>query len=267
MNRPGSVGWQVPVSVIVIAALLTSFGGLTAVSASGPPVSHASASCEELAVPAYFSPGPAWVQLDQSKPVPSTLVVDISGRGAGNSANATFRAAIDSARTAGIKVLGYIATAYATRPTSVVENNVRDYKSWYGVNDIFLDEVTPTTEQLPYYQNLATYIHRLSPGSQVWLNPGTYPSEEYMSVGNVVMVFEGTYATYLSLQVPSWVDSYPASKFAHTIYDTSGSQLANAFRLAKSRHAGYIYVTDGSGSDPYSSLPSYWSNEDARECK
>ena len=31
-----------------------------------------------------------------------------------------------------------------------------------------------------------------------------------MSVGNVVMVFEGTYAQYLNDQVPTWARAFPA---------------------------------------------------------
>jgi hypothetical protein len=77
------------------------------------------------------------------------------------------------------------------------------------------------------------------------------------------MVFEGTYAQYLTLQVPSWVDSYPASRFAHTIYATSPADLANALKLATSRRGGHVYVTDGSGANPYAGLPSYWSREDS----
>jgi hypothetical protein len=36
-----------------------------------------------------------------------------------------------------------------------------------------------------------------------------------------------------------------------------------ALRLARNRHAAWVYVTDGTGNNPYRSLPSghYWLNE------
>ena len=95
------------------------------------------------------------------------------------------------------------------------------------------------------------------------LNPGTYPDQRYMSIGDIVMVYENTYASYVKLRVPGWVRNYPAAKFAHAIYATSSSQLADAIGLSRQRNAGYIYVTGNSGANPYRSLPAYWAG---REC-
>ena len=108
---------------------------------------------------------------------------------------------------------------------------------------------------------MASYIHGYSRGASVWLNPGIYPDQAYMSVGDVVMVFEGTYAQYLSLDVPGWAHQYAASKFAHTIYATPDSSLAAVLKLAQSRNADHVYVTDASGDNPYDVLPSYWTKE------
>ena len=41
-------------------------------------------------------------------------------------------------------------------------------------------------------------------------------------------------------------------------HDTLGSGV-----LAASRRGGHVYVTDGSGANPYAALPSYWSQEDS----
>jgi hypothetical protein len=159
--------------------------------------------------------------------------------------------------------MGYSSTDYAKRSAAAVEADVRHYKAWYDVTDIFLDEVSSSSSGIGYYRHLTDYIHHVNQGSMVMLNPGIYPSRQYMSVADVVMVYENTYANYASLHVPRWVDNYPAAKFAYTIYATSGSQLANAISLARRRHAGYVYVTDRTGSNRYSSLPGYWPSEDA----
>ena len=189
------------------------------------------------------------------------MILDISGVGAGNEPDPHFTALVRQVKARGITVLGYISTVDGQRPTAEVETEVRNYKAWYGVTDIFLDRVTSTQPKAAYYRQLVSYIHQLNPGSSVWLNPGQYPDQTYMSIGDVVMVFEGTYAQYLSLHVPGWVDEYPASRFAHTIYATPPSGLSQVLNLAVSRRAGHVYVTDGSGSNPYDGLPSYWPRE------
>ena len=131
------------------------------------------------------------------------------------------------------------------------------------MTDIFLDEVSSNDSGLAYYQQLSDYIHGTNPGALVILNPGTYPSEPYMSIGDIILAFEGTYAEYLGLDVPSWVDDYPAAKFANVIYGAPESGLASAISTAQRRHVGYIYVTPDTGANPYGSMAGYWTREDA----
>lgn len=219
--------------------------------------------CQNMVVPAYFYPGAGWTRAADSKPVPRIMILDVAGPGAGSAPQRKYQAAVRRAQAAGITILGYSDTDYTQRPPADIEADVRNYQAWYGVTNIFLDQVSSGPAQLGYYRSLARYIHSVNPGSAVMLNPGTYPDQRYMSVGDIVMVFENTYASYVSLQVPGWVHKYPATRFAYVIYGTSGSQLANAISLAQERHAGFVYVTNGTGLERYNSLPGYWSREDA----
>ena len=66
-----------------------------------------------------------------------------------------------------------------------------------------MDEVSSDAALIPYYQDLADYI-RAMPGTFVALNPGTIPAQGYMSVGDTVVVFEGTYNTYKNWSAPAW---------------------------------------------------------------
>ena len=190
------------------------------------------------------------------------MILDVTNTGAGNAPNLGLQAVVNQARAAGITVLGYTDTSYGNRPAAAAEADVQHYKAWYRVTDVFLDQAATGSAQLGYYRNLAAYIRRLNPGATIWLNPGSYPDQGYMSVGNVVMVFEGPYASYVHINVPSWVSHYPAARFAHTIYATPGSELTSAIRLSRSRNAGHVYITDRSGANPYGGLPGYWSRED-----
>jgi hypothetical protein len=220
-------------------------------------------SCQQSLIPAYFYPGANWVKAIDSKPAPRFMLMDITSSGAGSSPDPNYQAEVKRAQAAGITLVGYSATDYARRPAGDVEADVRHYKSWYGVTDIFLDGVSSNDGGLAYYRQLSDYIHGTNPGSMVVLNPGTYPSERYMSIGDIVLVFEGTYAAYLRIGVPGWVDDFPAAKFAYVIYGTPAARLASAISTSQRRHVGYIYVTPNTGINPYGALASYWAGEDA----
>lgn len=222
----------------------------------------AAAGCQHTFVPAYAWSSAFWNGAIDSHPAPSVIILDITGVGAGTAPEPHFQALVDKAHAAGIKILGYSSTEYGQRPAAQVEADVRNYQSWYHANGMFLDLTASDTGELGYYQNLAGYIHSTIPQSLIWLNPGDFPAQGYMSVGDVVMVFEGSYAGYRQLQVPGWVSHYDPSRFVNVVYATSGSDLASAVSLAGSRRAGYLFVTDLPGSpNPYGALPSYWSQE------
>ena len=222
---------------------------------------HVATVCQKLVVPAYFTVVSEWGPAEASTPEPSTMILGVTSTGPGSAPNASLQAFVTRARAKGITILGYVATNYEQRPMAAVEADIRDYKAWYGVTDIFLDQVTRTLAQIDYYETLSDYIHQTNPGSRVWLNPGVYPNQLYMALGDVVMVYEGTFADYVGLRPPAWTDEYAASRFAHVIFATPSSELLRALQLAQTRNAGYVYVTDGTGSNPYGSLPSYWSRE------
>lgn len=255
-----------PLVVVVIAALavLGTAAGIT-LTAIGP--GSTATRCQNVFVPAFFYPESIWKQTVDSSPAPSVMILDISGLGAGSQPEAHFRSVVHLAQAAGVTVLGYSSTALGQRPIAQVEADVQNYKAWYGVTGMFLDEVQGVVSQLPYYQELASYIHHANPGSPIWINPGLYPDRAYMSVANVVMAFEGPYSAYRTDQVPGWVRQYPRWRFAHTVHTTSQEQLGSTVSLARSRNAGYLYVTDRAGSNPYDGLPSYWSALDSAVTK
>jgi Spherulation-specific family 4 len=227
-------------------------------SGSGAPTAS---GCQSTFVPAYFYASSIWEQAIDTTPRPTVMLLNVDN-GVGTSPLSHFQTLVKQAQDAGITVLGYSSTEYGARAVSSVESEISDYKSWYGVNGIFLDLTQGTSGEFSYYQTLANYIRSTIPGGIVWLNPGSYPDPSFMSIANVVMVFEGSYSSYLSDQVPSWVSQYSPSQFAHVLYDTPQSDFASAVNLSRQRRAGHLFVTDLSGSgNPYGALPSYWSQE------
>jgi hypothetical protein len=219
--------------------------------------------CQNGFVPAYFYASSVWAQAIDTKPAPRVMLLNVDN-GVGTAPLSHFQARVRQAHAAGITVLGYSSTVYGQRSIGSIEAEVRQYKAWYGVNGIFLDLTQGTAGELSYYRQLASYIRATVPNAVIWLNPGTYPAQSFMSVANVVMVFEGSYASYLQDHVPSWVSHYQPGQFAHVIYATPRSDFASAVNLSRARRAGYLFVTDLPGSpNPYGALPSYWTQEAA----
>jgi hypothetical protein len=277
--RPASAGSGQPrfralVSVPAILAILAGLVGVpvtgTAADAgpgasrvtAGPLVSRVTPGCQRTFVPAFPWSASLWTQAMDSRPAPGVMILNVTGVGAGNVPVPHFQALVRRAHAHGVTVLGYSSTEYGQRPPAAVEADARNYKAWYKANGMFLDLAAASRGELPYYRRLASYIRRVDRRSVIWLNPGAYPDQAYLQAGNVLVVFEGSYATYRGLQVPGWVAHYKAARFADVIYSTPGRDLAHAVRLARLRRAGYVYVTDLPGSpDPYSALPSYWTRE------
>jgi Spherulation-specific family 4 len=226
---------------------------------TGPVVA---AGCQDTFVPAYFYASSDWTQAIDTRPKPAVMFLNVDS-GPGTSPQSHFQTLTRQAQAAGITVLGYSSTEYGGKPIASVEAEINDYKSWYGVNGIFLDLTQGTSGELSYYRQLANYIRANVPGGVVWLNVGAYPVPSFMSVANTVMVFEGSYSSYVSDQVPGWVSQYSPSHFANVLYATPAADFDSAVNLSRTRsRAGFLFVTDLPGSgNPYGAMPSYWSQE------
>lgn len=210
-----------------------------------------------LLIPAYFDPTafPAlWTQMTTA-PVGSIIVMNPAS-GPGSSPNAAYVSAVAALQGAGMKVVGYIDTAGSGTSIGTVEAQVGDYISWYGVNGIFLDNASTSSAEFSYYSTLYTYIHGTS-AAFVVLNHGAIPNSGYLAYGDVLNIFEGTYAAFTQYIAPSWAQANTA-KIANIVYATTSAQLQEAAYLTVYGYAQSIYITNGTGANPYSALPSYW---------
>jgi hypothetical protein len=256
--REGRPALRVLAAGAVVLAALAAIG----LPATADATAAAPATCQHSFVPAYPWSSSFWAQAMDSKPAPGVMILNVTGSGAGTAPVSHFQALVKRAQKKGVTVLGYSSTEYGQRPAAAVEADARNYKAWYKVNGMFLDLTANAGSELSYYKNLATYIHAVNPGSVIWLNVGAYPAQGYMSVGNVVVAFEGSYASFRQLRVPAWTAHYKPARFADVIYATPASDLAAAVKLSRQRRTGYLYATELQGSpDPYSALPSYWASE------
>jgi len=225
-----------------------------------PTLSYSQSFCQSISIPAYFYPGPLWEKVINGRPSVNTVIMNPEN-GPGQIKNPDYVEAIKNAQRTGISVIGYIHTDYGNRNVNLVKSEIDKYISWYDVNGIFLDEVSTDPNQIPYYNELYNYIHSYWDMIAV-LNPGTFPHESYMKVGDILLVFEGNYWSYFRLEIPSWVFTYDPGRFWHVIYDIRTKFfMKNVVRLSRNRNAGNVYVTNDKGDNPYDTLPSYWDDE------
>jgi hypothetical protein len=83
---------------------------------------------------------------------------------------------------------------------------------------------------------------------------------------DIVILFEDTYANYLTWQPAGWEYKYSNSKVWHLVHTTPANtgNFTNAVTLAKARGAGNVYVTDDVlVPDPWNTVPNstYWAAE------
>jgi hypothetical protein len=82
-----------------------------------------------------------------------------------------------------------------------------------------------------------------------------------MAASNILQVYEGTEAAFQGTTFPSWMASYPASRFAATISAGTSAGVSTDVSDAAKDGIGNVYVDDEAEPPNYSTLPAFWSTE------
>jgi len=215
-----------------------------------------------IAVPAYFAPGNGWNRLAGRGGAAALAVVNPNS-GPGAAVEPAYAQAIRRAQAHGVRVFGYVHTSYGARPQAAVLAEAEGYRDWYAVDGIFFDEARSDRAGQPYYAALRRALKARDSALLIALNPGTRPDERYMDVAEVVVTFEGDFASYLREPTPpAWMQRLAPSRFWQIVYGVpDAAALQQVLASAGEGHAGYIYITDGTLPNPYGALPSYWTEE------
>ena len=222
-----------------------------------PPV-----TVQKVAVPSYFYPGPVWERMGQGVPALGLAIINPDS-GPGALLDKNYVQATQRAQARGVRVLGYVATGYGTRPKADVKAEITQYYNRYHVDGIFLDEAANACAQVPYYQALFQYIKTKGGAATVAINPGMVTPECYAPAADIIVNFEGSAASYATWQPAGWELNYPPERFWHLVYSTPKSQLAQVLALSRGRQAGWVYVTPDALPNPWDTLPgaAYWQAE------
>jgi hypothetical protein len=228
-----------------------------------------------LLVPAYFYPAGEglkhWERLiAAAKRVPVVAIVNPAS-GPGDKADANYTRLLDRAkRQPGLTLLGYVSTRYAKRPLADVKADVDCWLRLYPqIHGIFFDEQASAADQTGYYAALYADVRKERKLRLVVTNPGTTCAEAYLEkpAADVACLFEGAdgFATW---KPPEWVGKYGARRFAAIAYKVGeAEQMRKAVAAAAEKGAGWLYVTDAAGNNPWDRLPAYWDEEVAAVSK
>ncbi|HZW35002.1 MAG TPA: spherulation-specific family 4 protein [Isosphaeraceae bacterium] len=241
-----------------------------AVFLAAPHSRPARASSTSVLVPAYVYPAGAgravWDQLAASARSITLEVIVNPASGPGRARDPNYVAAVDRLRAVGGRVLGYVHTSYGKRPLAAVEQDVRSYLQFYGVDGFFIDEMANTPQALGYYESLYRSIKRLNPSFKVVGNPGTpYTLPDYLKAVDTLVIFEGSaaaYAEYRPMGPAPWVANHPPGRFANLVYAVHDAKaMHQALGEARKTNAGSVFITNDTLPNPYRGLPSYWTEE------
>eukprot|EP01111_Echinosteliopsis_oligospora_P008466 TRINITY_DN2415_c0_g1_i1.p1 TRINITY_DN2415_c0_g1~~TRINITY_DN2415_c0_g1_i1.p1 ORF type:complete len:261 (+),score=40.57 TRINITY_DN2415_c0_g1_i1:51-833(+) len=161
-----------------------------------------------------------------------------------------------------LPLFGYSHTSEGNRGISIIKGEIAAYFSFYPqLNGIFLDEGSNDCNEFDYYHELYTYIKSLKPDATVVINPGTNVPECYSNCSDILVTFESPLSVYKDYVMSPWNLNYPTTRFWHIVYDVYEDELASTLKKMVSNHAGYVYVSDLSGDNPYNANPSYLTEE------
>lgn len=245
---------------------MIDFRGLAALAcaalASGPAARAAEIS---VLVPAYFYPVPAspWETLIADAPGADITAILNPASGPGAFIDPSYTAVVNSFRSGGGSVVGYVFSSYGARPLGEVLADVDTYAAYYAIDGVFVDEMSNSGDPatIDYYAAIYAHVKAVDPDWRVVGNPGTNTLEEYLTrpAADVLVVVENFAAAYDGYVPSAWNFVYPRRHFchlAHTQLTVAG--MAEQLWLARQRNAGWIFITDDTLGNPWDTLPAYW---------
>src|SRR3989454_3831957 len=257
MNLPGHSSKRTSslaiVSVLFFAAIVTATAR----------ISFAATSSSGVVIPLYTYPtdGSWSASLQAKKAHPNVPIIAVinPGDGPGGSSDSNYVQGVKNFQAAGIIVIGYVATGYASHGMSDLDAQISRYKNWYSVNGIFFDEMANNQGNENYYSTLNTYVKSLGM-TYTMGNPGTTTLKSYVGTLDSIIIYESAGTPSLSYPASAtFYPSYSKSNFGFLAY--SVPSLDTSFETSASTYVQWLYITNDGLSNPWDTLPSYFMNE------
>jgi hypothetical protein len=225
-------------------------GGTTGTTT--PPATGAAATI----VPLYTDPSdPSWNTVIAAKmqhPKVGVIAIVNPNNGPGSAASSSYASGIARLDAAGIKVLGYVATGYASKTAAVVEADIDRWKSFYPgqLGGIFFDEQSNRAGDVAHYHELSQYAKAQGLTFTVG-NPGTDTAESYIGALDTMLIYESSGLPSAS-QMGGWHAKYAASNFGVIPYAVN---MDATFVHNARQYVEYIYLQSDNLPNPWDSVP------------
>jgi hypothetical protein len=202
--------------------------------------------------------------IEDAHRVPIVAVVNPQS-GPGDDANPDYADVIRRAAEAGVEVVGYINTGYATKRTAAeVKEDVDRWARFYPeIRGIFFDAQASSADHADFYAEIYAHAQKTLDPALIVSNPGTVCDEEYFArpTTDVAILFENSKG-FEGFQLPRYAGGYQPVRFAALPYGVEGIEaMRQRVEAALLKGIGCVYVTDGVLPNPWARLPSYWDAE------
>ncbi|MEV7001094.1 spherulation-specific family 4 protein [Streptomyces sp. NPDC093982] len=207
----------------------------------------------DLLIPYYEHPSVRPVEWDAVIAAAPRLygVVLNPASGPGDAPDPAFAEVAARLRAVDVRVLGYADTDYGRRPHADVVRDITRHRDWYRADGVFLDQVAAGQAEFGHYQRLATAAWGAGHGTLV-LNHGTAPHPSYARIADLLVTFEGPWASYTRLGPQPWRGA-TGVRLCHLVYGVpAGVDLAEP---ARARGATVHCAVPGVGDHPWGTLP------------
>jgi hypothetical protein len=222
-----------------------------------PPPSTAAATI----VPLYTSPSDSsWnaiVAAKMAHPAVGVTAIVNPANGPGGSPSPAYASGIARLVSAGIRVVGYVATGYAANSPASVKADIDRWKMFYPgqITGIFFDEQSNKAADVAHYRDLSQYAKAQGLSFTIG-NPGTDTAEGYIGALDTMLIYESAGLPSAG-QMGGWHTKYAPSNFGVIPYAT---QLDAAFVHNARAYVQYIYLQNDSLPNPWDSLPGYFND-------
>jgi hypothetical protein len=185
--------------------------------------------------------------------------------GPGKQVDANLLRVLERARRSKLSLVGYVTLKYARRPVADVKAEVDGWLTLYPgtLDGIFFDEQPSGPEGVAFVDECTAHVRSRIKDARIVCNPGTVCAPEYLAIagGPTVCLFENKTGID-AYRPPPWRTKFPARQMAVVLYDVqTADAMRRSLREMVRKRAGYVYVTDDSGANPWDRLPSYWDEE------
>jgi len=216
-----------------------------------------------MAVPAYFDPPSAqWDQLIAGAPAIGMIVINPES-GPGSARVQAYTDVIAQAQAAGIIMVGYVATSYGARPEADVIADINGYYDFYSLSGIYFAEGPMENDcaaMEAMYHRMADAVRARD--ARAYLAVGTRFCPTYITFFDMMVQFARNWPEYQAdYTPPSWMPANSPQRFAHFVHSVPPGEASAAISRVVANGAGWVFITDESDPNPWSVLPSYFSEE------